>query len=105
MHPRDKVRQSWRVPAMFSYPARIRACKIAGSVQAIQGAGLETESKLFTFNGIEWVYACSSFNTGGVVQPGGEGLILPGSLVFHNGTSTPALEVQVYHSVRIQAGH
>ena len=61
--------------------------------------------RLYAFNGIEWVYALSSYNTGGVVQAGAEGLIVPGTLQYHNGTSTPALEFQVYGSIAIQAGY
>jgi hypothetical protein len=60
---------------------------------------------LYLYNGREWVYACSSYNAGGKVQPAGEGWIVPGSFVYHNGTSTPALEIQVCRSLGIQAGY
>jgi hypothetical protein len=73
---------------------------------------------LYLYNGNGWVYACSSYNTGGVVQPGGEGWIVPGSLKYHvpSGASSqndkaspnemiqPSLEIQVYHFSAIQAG-
>lgn len=73
--------------------------------------------RIFLYNGAEWVYASSSYNTGGVVQPEGEGWIVPGSLKYYesgavsslnvqssrNATSPPALEVQVYHFSAIQA--
>ena len=58
---------------------------------------------LYVYNGSEWVYAVSSYNTGGVVQPGGEGWIVPGSLKYHAPASPAALEVQVYHFSAIQA--
>jgi hypothetical protein len=59
---------------------------------------------LYVFDGFEWVYASSSYNTGGVIQPGGEGWMVPGSLVAHNDTTPPTLEVQVHHFSAIQTG-
>jgi hypothetical protein len=59
---------------------------------------------LYFYDGFEWVYASSSYNTGGEIQPGGDGWMLPGSLVYHNDTTPPSLEVQVYHFSAIQAG-
>lgn len=57
------------------------------------------------YNGIEWVYACSSYNKGGVVQPGGEGWIVPGSLDYNDTISPSTVEVQIHHFSGIQAAY
>jgi hypothetical protein len=83
-------------PTVFDNPAKL--------IIPYTGDQDARDLRLYIFNGVDWVYACSSFNTGGVVQPGGKGLIVPGSLVFHNGSNTPVLEVWVYRTIGLQAG-
>jgi hypothetical protein len=67
----------------------------------------ETDIKdlsLYLYDGEEWVYAVSSYNTGGVVQPGGEDWVVPGSLTYDDTGDTPVLKVQVYHFSAVQTG-
>ena len=83
-------------PTVFDNPVKL--------ILPIPGEHDPNDLRLYLFNGFEWVYASSYDNTGGMVQPGGEGWIIPESLVYYNDTSPPALEVQVYHFSAIQAG-
>jgi hypothetical protein len=59
---------------------------------------------LYLYDGFEWMYVSSSYNTGGEVQPDGEGWMVPGSLVYDNDADPPTLEVQVHHFSAVQAG-
>ncbi len=56
---------------------------------------------LFMYNGVEWVLACDA---AGIVQPGGEGWMVPGSRVNNNGTNPPTIEIKVYHFTGVQPG-
>ena len=83
-------------PTVFNKPVRLIMPCIG------EEAG---DLNLYLYNGTEWVYACSSYNTGGDVQPGGEGWIVPGSLDYDDTTSPPNLEIEVYHFSGVQAGY
>jgi hypothetical protein len=59
---------------------------------------------VYLYNGINWVYVCSPYNTGGIVQPEGDGWMVPGSMSYDD-TSTPKiLQAQVYHFSAVQLG-
>ena len=60
---------------------------------------------IYLYDGVEWVYACSSYNSGGVIQEGGDGWVVPASLLYHTDTSPHRLEVQVHHFSAIQSGY
>jgi hypothetical protein len=60
--------------------------------------------RLYLYDGTEWIYAVSSYNTGGVVQSGGEGWVVPGSLNYDETGTLPTIEIQVYHFSGLQAG-
>lgn len=83
-------------PTVFSNPVRLIMPCIG------EEAG---DLNLYLYNGTEWVYACSSYNTGGDIQPGGEGWIVPGSIDYDDTTSPPNLEIEVYHFSGAQAGY
>ena len=70
----------------------------------ISGEGDVKDMNVFLYDGSEWVYAISSYNTGGVIQPGGEDWVVPGSLTYDDASSPSVLEIQVYHFSGIQAG-
>jgi hypothetical protein len=55
---------------------------------------------VYRYNGTDWVLACDA---SGAVQPGGEGWMVPGSRVNHNGGSPPTIEIRVYHFTGVQA--
>jgi hypothetical protein len=61
------------------------------------------ELHLFLHDGVEWNHASGSYNKGGKVLSGGDGWIVPGSLVYHNDTEPPTLEVQINHFSAVQA--
>lgn len=61
------------------------------------------ELQLYLHDGVEWNHASSSYNRGGKVLSGGDGWIVPGSLVYHEDTEPPTLEVQVNHFSAVQA--
>ena len=46
------------------------------------------------YDGIQWLPAADAE---GVILPGGEGWMVPGSRINHDDTSPPTIEVQVYH--------
>ena len=83
-------------PTVFNNPVKI--------IVPITAENDVRDLNVYLFDGISWVYAVSSYNTGGVIQPGGEGWVLPGSLEFDDTGNTPFLELQVYHFSGIQAG-
>jgi len=56
---------------------------------------------IFYHNGVEWLPACDS---DGNVLPGGRGWMVAGSRVNHYATSTPLVELQVYHFSATQGG-
>ena len=70
----------------------------------ISNADAVGDVSIYLYDGDEWVYAVSSYNTGGAVQPGGDGWVVPGSLTYDDTGATPYLELQVYHFSGIQAG-
>jgi hypothetical protein len=61
------------------------------------------ELHLYLYDGVEWTHASGSYNTGGEVLPGGDGWMIPGSLVYHDDTEPPTLEFQVNHFSAVQA--
>ena len=70
----------------------------------ISGVDEIEDLNVYLYDGFQWVYAVSSCNAGGIVQTGGEGWVVPGSLNCHDGSSPPVLEIEVYHFSGIQAG-
>ncbi|CAB1064632.1 hypothetical protein D1BOALGB6SA_9428, partial [Olavius sp. associated proteobacterium Delta 1] len=68
------------------------------------GDGDVRDLNLYWYDGEEWVFACSSCNTGGVIQPGEEDWIVPGSLTCNDETDPPTLEFEVHHFSAVQAG-
>ena len=96
----DVVPFDWPVklgpPTVFDNPVRIIMPYSAGhDVKALN---------LYLYDGTEWIYAVSSYETGGVVQPGGEGWVVPGSLNYDDTLDPPVIEIQVYHFSGLQAG-
>jgi hypothetical protein len=83
-------------PTVFSYPVKL--------IMPITGADDVKALSIYLFDGTEWVHAVSSYNNGGVIQPGGEGWVVPGSLTYDDTSNPPVLEIQVYHFSGIQAG-
>ena len=69
----------------------------------VHGDGDPGELHLYLYDGVEWKHASGSYNRGGDVLPGGDGWIVPGSLVVHNGAESPNLEVQINHFSAAQA--
>jgi len=65
--------------------------------------GLKNVQKLpvYVYKGGNWVMACDEK---GEVLPGGEGFVVPGSRVNHNGEHPPMIEIQVYHTAAVLAG-
>jgi hypothetical protein len=55
---------------------------------------------VYFHNGTSWVYAC---HASGIVQPGGENWMVPGSRKNHNGGEPSTIEIQVYHFSGVQA--
>jgi hypothetical protein len=70
----------------------------------ISNADAVGDLSIYLYDGEEWVYAVSSYNSGGIIQPGGEDWVVPGSLTYDDTGATPYLELQVYHFSGIQAG-
>ena len=83
-------------PNVFNNPVTLRM-PVTGDVDV-------KDLSVYLFDGEEWVYAASSYNTGGVIQTGGDGWVVPGSLTYDDSGITPVLEIQVYHFSGIQAG-
>ena len=83
-------------PNVFNNPVTLRM-PVTGDVDV-------RDMSVYLYDGSEWVYAASSYNTGGVIQPDGDGWVVPGSLTYDDSGITPVLEVQVYHFSGIQAG-
>jgi hypothetical protein len=83
-------------PNVFNNPVTL--------LMPISGADDVKDVSIYLYDGVEWVYAVSSYNTGGVVQPGGDGWVVPGTLDYDDTGATTILEVQVYHFSGIQAG-
>jgi hypothetical protein len=80
-------------PTVFNTPVRI----------FIPCPGYTDVSQLsvFLYNGTDWVLAC---NAAGIVQPGAESWMVPGSRVNHNNGNPPTIEIQVYHFSGVQSG-
>ena len=83
-------------PNVFNNPVTL--------IVPVSGEGDVKDMGVYLFDGIEWVYAVSSYNSGGVIQPGGEDWVVPGSLSYDDTGAMPVLEIQVYHFSGIQAG-
>ena len=83
-------------PNVFNNPVTL--------VLPITGVTDVKELSVFLYDGTEWVYAVSSYNSGGVIQPSGEDWVIPGSLTYDDTGATPVLKVQVYHFSAIQTG-
>ncbi len=79
-------------PAVFDNPVKI----------LIPCPGYEDVSGLDVhyYDGNSWVLA---MDAAGNVQPGGEGLVLPGSRMNHNDTDPPTIEIRVFHFSGFQA--
>ncbi len=60
-----------------------------------------SQLSVFLYNGTGWVMAC---NAAGIVQPGAQGWMVPGSRVNHNNGNPSTIEIQVYHFSGVQAG-
>ena len=60
-----------------------------------------TGLSIFLFNGLNWVRACDSQ---GNVLPDGEGWMVSGSRVNHNGGAPSAVEIKVHHFSGVVAG-
>ena len=56
---------------------------------------------VYYYNGTNSVLACDA---DGIVQPAGEGWMVPGSRINHNNGNPSTIEIQVYHFSGIQAG-
>jgi len=56
---------------------------------------------VYFYNGRNWVLACDAE---GIIQPAGEGWMVPGSRINHNNGNPSTIEIQVYHFSGIQAG-
>jgi hypothetical protein len=56
---------------------------------------------VYFFNGTNWSMACDA---DGMIQPGAEGWMVPGSRVNHNDPNLSHIEIQVYHFSAIQSG-
>jgi hypothetical protein len=56
---------------------------------------------VYVYNGTTWELACDA---DGIIQPGGEYWMVPGSRVNHNDPSLSNIEIKVYHFSAIQAG-
>jgi hypothetical protein len=83
-------------PNVFNNPVTL--------ILPISSAADVKDLTVYLYDGTDWVYAVSSYNTGGVVQPGGDGWVVPGSLTYDDTSNPPVLEVQVHHFSGIQAG-
>ncbi|MDY7033871.1 MAG: hypothetical protein SVY10_18405, partial [Thermodesulfobacteriota bacterium] len=83
-------------PTVFNNPVTI--------IIPYNDKGTPRKSKIYMHNGVEWVYACSSYNSHGVIQPDGEGWVVPGSLVCDEDADPPTLEVQICHFTGVQTG-
>jgi len=59
-----------------------------------------TQLAIYVYTGGTWVCGCDSK---GRVRPGGEGWVVPGSRVNHDGIDVPTIEIKVYHFSAIQA--
>jgi hypothetical protein len=80
-------------PTVFDIPVRIFiACPDHTDVSGLS---------VYYYNGSNWVRACDA---AGNVLTGGQGWMVPGSRVNHNGTSAPTIEIQIYHFSGAQAG-
>lgn len=60
-----------------------------------------SELSVYVYNGTQWLLACDA---GGNVQPDGDGWMVPNSRVNRNDLDPIAIELQVYHFARVQAG-
>jgi hypothetical protein len=83
-------------PTVFDNPVKI--------IMPYSGENDVRDLRLYLYDGTEWIYAVSSYNTGGVVQSGGEGWVVPGSLNYDETGTLPTIEIQVYHFSGLQAG-
>jgi hypothetical protein len=79
-------------PAVFDNPVKI----------LIPCPGYDNVSGLDVhyYDGNSWILAVDA---AGNVQPGGEGLVLPGSRINHNDTDPPTIEIRIFHFSGFQA--
>jgi hypothetical protein len=79
-------------PAVFDNPVKI----------LIPCPGYDDVSGLFVhyYDGNSWILAVDA---AGNVQPGGEGLVVPGSRINHNDTDPPTIEIRIFHFSGFQA--
>jgi hypothetical protein len=59
-----------------------------------------SELDVHYYDGNSWILAVDA---AGNVQPGGEGLVLPGSRINHNDTDPPTIEIRIFHFSGFQA--
>jgi hypothetical protein len=83
-------------PTVFNQPVRLLMPIPAGVEGKDQG--------VYLYNGIDWVYVGSPLNSGGIVQPEGEGWMVPGSMSYDNTGTPEILQAQVYHFSAVQLG-
>jgi hypothetical protein len=79
-------------PTVFDNPVKI----------LIPCPGYDDVSRLDVhyYDGNSWILAVDA---AGNVQPGGEGLVLPGSRINHNDTDPPTIEIRIFHFSGFQA--
>ena len=80
-------------PAVFDTPVKI--------LIPCPGYADVSELNVYYYDGSSWMLVVDA---AGNVQPGGVGLVEPGSRVNHNETDPPTIEIQVYHFSGFQAG-
>ena len=106
MSGRVRRRKSGRFrPALRALPASLAPLPRQGraSAELIPCPGYTDVSGLniYYYDGNNWILIMDGT---GNVQPGGIGMVVPGSRVNHNGTDPPTIEIRIYHFSGFQAG-
>ena len=80
-------------PAVFDTPVKILIpCPGYADVSGLN---------IYYYDGNSWILIMDG---AGNVQPGGIGMVVPGSRVNHNGSDPPTIEIRIYHFSGLQAG-
>lgn len=80
-------------PTVFSTPVKL--------LIPCPGQAEVSNLDLYFYDGKNWEPACDE---NGIVYPGAETWMLPGSRINHPQTNPPAIEIKVYHFTGVQAG-
>ncbi len=79
-------------PTVFSTPVKVFI--------PVPGRLSVNDLSVYLYNGTEWILASDA---NGIVQPGGEGWMVPSSRINHNFGNPSSIELRLYHFTGVQA--